>query len=88
MLGPPDPLVADRIRPLIERGRQRLREYHATFEFIDRPIGGETLNCIEEGDFMANVALCLRHVAVNGVTLYILSPSGKPLVLATPWRST
>lgn len=81
-----DPIVAERMRPLIERGRARLRAYHDTFDLLDRPIGGETMNVIEEGDFMANVVLCLRHVTVNGVTLYVLCPTGEPCVIASPWR--
>lgn len=76
------------MRPLIERGRKRLREYLDAFDPMDRPIGGESLAVVDEADFFANVALCMRHVTVNERPLYILCENGDLCALLSPltWR--
>jgi hypothetical protein len=88
VLEPPDPLVEARMRPLIERGRARLRQYLSTFDPYERPIGGESLNVVDEGDFCAHVVLCMRHVTVNERPLYILCANGDLCALLSPltWR--
>lgn len=81
---PADPIAAEQMRPLIERGRARLRAYHSRFAIYDRPIGGDTMIVVEAGDFFANIVLCCRHVVANDTTIVVLNADGKPWFRVEP----
>ena len=68
-----DPETEKAMRPLLDRGLASFRSFIMRLDARDRPIGiTDNLTIVTEADFIAHAALCLRHVLMNGRTLYVL----------------
>lgn len=75
----PDDEAARLIAPLFRLGREAFAMHHTTLE-DEEPVtsrtsvvGEQSMAIVLEADFLANAALCLRHVTRNEQPIHILS---------------
>lgn len=83
-----DTVTHVRMMPLLDRGRATLARYIHSLAPEERPIGDASLAIVCRADFVAHAALCLQHVEVNRVSLYVLCENGDVCALLShlTWR--
>lgn len=77
----PEVHTALRMLPLLERGREALLVYIRSRNIEERRrqvllSTATTISVVTHADYVANAALCLRHVEHNGVSTHILNENG------------